>query len=597
LASGFVLESGFESEPKILKLNGQPSPRHQLALLGIDAPVTTLLFGGASGDEYTPGVFDNSEEIGSLSWNWVVGDGLFTETRFARHDATLLTDHFRRRTIDPAASPDSPLGNQSLYRDLATGLAFNAIAFPEGQAIGDFPRDQANAAVTWFAGSKHELRAGLDYQDVAFRSFNRPPDRYAGSGYNPALPGGYATPQTKQVFLPLESAAETTSEIVALFAQDRITVGDHLTLNLGLRVDDQEHRNDLGEVAEESTDLAPRLAAVYDVGADGRLLIKATAGRAYQVIALNIVFQEFARKPTGDNAFDEFGWNPTTQRYDRFLRRALPALDAQIQAVEPYYKDEATLGLDWQIAPAWAFEARAIWWEMKDLFWATDQFDAAGRVFRSIENRSEGDRDYRGLQLQVDRAYRDGWTVRGNYTYSRARGNVFGNTLATQNDDDYLEAETVLDPATGEPLTARFRFGRGPQDREHVLNLTGLYNWDLGSHTVGLGGFFWFRSGQPWGLLPNVTLRHPTSNQVIRTTAFSEPRDAHVLPDTINLNLTASWTFPLWKKLEGSLRAEMANVTDEQDAIAINATTGQVPPVRGSYQIPRELRLLAGVRF
>jgi hypothetical protein len=597
LASGVVLESGFESEPWIAKLNAQPSPRHQLALLGIDAPVTTLLFGTASGDEFTPGVFDNSEQIGSLSWSWVVHDGLFTETRLGRHDGTLFTNHYRQRTIDPAANPDSPFGNQSLYRDLATGLAWNAIAFPEGESRGDFPRDQANAVVTWFAGSTHELKAGLDYQDVAFRSFNHPPDRYAGRGYNPNLPGGFAQPQTKQVFLPLESAAETTSEILALFAQDRITVGDHLTLNLGLRLDDQQHRNDIGEVAEESTDLAPRLAAVYDVGADGRLLIKATAGRAYQVIALNIVFQEFARKPTGDNAWDEYSWNAATQRYDRFLRRALPALNAQIQAVEPYFKDELTLGLDWQFANAWAFEARAIWWEMDDLFWATDQFDAAGNVFRSIENRSEGTRDYRGLQLQIDRAFRDAWTVRANYTLSRAEGNVFGNTLATQNDDDYLEAESILDPATGQPVTTLFRHGRGPQDREHLLNVSGLRNWELGRHTVALGGYFSYRSGQPWGLLPNVTLQHPVSRQVIRTTVYSEPRDAHVLPDTLNLNLTGSWTFPLGARVEGSVRAEIANVTDEQEAIAINATTGQVVAVRSSYQIPRELRLLAGVRF
>jgi hypothetical protein len=146
-------------------------------------------------------------------------------------------------------------------------------------------------------------------------------------------------------------------------------------------------------------------------------------------------------------------------------------------------------------------------------------------------------------------------------------------------------------------VTTLFRYGRGPQDREHVLNVTGLRNWEVGSHVLGLGAFLWFRSGQPWGRLSNVTLRHPGSGQVIRSTVYTEPRDAHLLPDTINLNLTGSWSFPLGARLEGTLRAELANVTDEQDAIAINSNTGQVVPVRSSYQTPRELRLLAGVRF
>jgi outer membrane receptor protein involved in Fe transport len=146
-------------------------------------------------------------------------------------------------------------------------------------------------------------------------------------------------------------------------------------------------------------------------------------------------------------------------------------------------------------------------------------------------------------------------------------------------------------------VTVVNRDGRTSFDREHVFNLVGLKRFDFGKHDLSLGAYHFFRSGLRWGLRPNTTLIHPVSRQTITTTTYTQSRDAEQLEDTFNLNLTADWTFPIAGKVRGKLGAEVANVTDEQEAIVVNLATGNVSPGVSAYQTPREIRVKAGISF
>ena len=61
----------------------------------------------------------------------------------------------------------------------------------------------------------------------------------------------------------------------------------------------------------------------------GRVLLRASAGRYYRGVALDIATREFARRPSGNNEFDQFAWNPSTGLYDRFQQHVAPVLDAE----------------------------------------------------------------------------------------------------------------------------------------------------------------------------------------------------------------------------------------------------------------------------
>ena len=152
--------------------------------------------------------------------------------------------------------------------------------------------------------------------------------------------------------------------------------------------------------------------------------------------------------------------------------------------------------------------------------------------------------------------------------------------------------------ATG--VTTRFREGRNSFDREHVFNLVGLKRFDLGkegNQDITVGAYYFFRSGQRWGLRPNTTLSFPGSAETITTTTYVEPRDANQLEDTFNLNLNVDWSFPIGGSVRGKVGAEAANVTNEQEVIVNNIATGQPSPGIAAFQTPREYRVKVGVTF
>ncbi len=448
-----------------------------------------------------------------------------------------------------------------------------------------------------FRGS-NEIKFGIDYQDIEMTSFNKIDQRFNGRGFNTVLPGGFAVPSFKDVFDPADPFT-TTTDVASAYAQDRLDVGDRWSVHFGLRLDSQTADNDAGEEAVSWTKVAPRFGAVYDLKGDGHLLLKASAGRYYQIIPQVLIDNEFARQPTGLNIFNRFGWNPVSQRYDIFQRRSITALDTELQEIDPYFKDEVTVGTQWQFSDAWVFEAQAIWWELSDLLWASDQFDAAGAVYRDVRNWDAGFRDYLGLRLEINRAFRRGWTLRTNYTLSRNEGNNFGrNDNSFTLDDDLFEGLGGIEVGTGATdATSVFRDGRGFLDRTHNLNVVALKQFTVGEQVFAIGGYLAFRSGEPWGLRRTTQVVHPQSGQSIRTTSYRQPRDAIELENTIRLSLTGSWNFPIKGRVEGRLAIEVVNLNNEQELIGINRANSRPIPGIAAYQLPREIRGQIGIQF
>ena len=227
----------------------------------------------------------------------------------------------RRRRSSPARLPTHPTATTSATGTSPTVGATTLPCSAWGPGGNDFPRDQANASLTFFRG-KHELKAGIDVQDVTFSTIVSIDTEYRGRGYGRSIPGGYESPVNKRVFdCPSPCETAFTSDLGALYLQDRITVGDRLTVSLGLRQDTQDIYNNLGQSVMDFQKVAPRLSAVYDVNADGRMLVKASAGRYFDYIGLGVVFTEFTAGANGENAYTQYGWNPETQLYDVFQRR------------------------------------------------------------------------------------------------------------------------------------------------------------------------------------------------------------------------------------------------------------------------------------
>jgi hypothetical protein len=292
--------------------------------------------------------------------------------------------------------------------------------------------------------------------------------------------------------------------------------------------------------------------------------------------------------------------------YNGAIQRTVPLLGFDPGDFDPYYKDEVSLGLEWQFVPAWAFKVRGTWWETGDSFWATDQFNAAGVSVRDVRNWDDGFREYEGVQFELNRAFRNNWTLRTNYTLGETTGNNFGNGEVSVFEDDLFEALGGVEVCTAASYvgcmlnstdaTIRNREGVGNTGRRHILNVVGLKQFPIGNHTIGLGGYFGYRSGERWGLRVPTTLRHPVSGKTINSTTYVQPRDAGQLEDTMTLNLSGHWLFPIAAQVK-SVGVGAVSITNEQELIGIQISNSQ--PVAGklAYAGAAQYRFQIGVTF
>ncbi len=239
--------------------------------------------------------------------------------------------------------------------------------------------------------------------------------------------------------------------------------------------------------------------------------------------------------------------------------------------VETYYKEEAILGLEWQFAADWALDIKYIDWNMQDMMFSNTQLDHKGRnifltgnyhdlaqiVTNSADAREAKGIDrqlndealaraaaarnsYRGLQIQLNRRFNDGWALYNNVSWSETDttggGAWWNNTnssylenlsvVLTQEMIDQCDAgQAVPDRRTGRteliPVDCNQQLSqwlgypvsminrRGPNtvmDRTWIYNSFGFKTWRIGSQDFTLGGHFTFQTGTPWQRTEGVSV-------------------------------------------------------------------------------------------
>ena len=410
------------------------------------------------------------------------------------------------------------------------------------------------------AAGSHRLKAGYGYQHVANDVNSAYPGGYVdlfwGRTFTSSVPGvgsgtgtyGYYSVTNRGTF------GQAGANIHSLFVQDAWSATTHLTLNLGVRTEQEtipSFRSGIDAFAFSFGEkLAPRLGATYDVRADGRLKVFGSWGRYYDwtkydlprgsyggdfwqvyfrsLDTLDVNTLSLANKPGRDL------WNPSVP--DSFRDRRVPNFDATDPAIRPMYQDSTSVGMEYQFSTTSTIGAHVI-------------HNALGRTIEDLGGLVNGNevyvignpgggelgtltpssgatapfvtpkavRRYDALELTYSRRFSKGWFASASYTLSRLYGNYAGlansdeiatpttggGTVTTQQQSGSIarqggnanrawDIDEVLFTSHGG--IADGVVGRLATDRPHVVKLYGSYRFPFGTQ---VGANFYGGSGTP----------------------------------------------------------------------------------------------------
>ncbi|MFN7990410.1 MAG: TonB-dependent receptor [Thermoanaerobaculia bacterium] len=532
---------------------------------------------------------------------------------------------------------------------------------------GAYRRNAFSASGTAFLGN-HEVKAGVNYEYLNSGwtdtfSGGGQVVRYLSSGAGSLLYAGHSAyakqplncqvrtdgatgnfglvdPTTCNAWEATGSArVDPRTHNLAAFLQDSWKVLPGLTVNAGLRYEEQRIYDNTGNARIRLTDqLSPRVGVAWDPLGKGRSKVQASYGRFYQAIPQLI--QNFAM---GSELFI-YAYNYTGDRLDLVNDgnvapfEYIAGSDYVPPGIKGIYQDEFIVGVEAEVLRNWSVGVKGIYRALgRALEDRCDVFDPRSGLADLVPpgsfttcammNPGEGTfgqladprnpdcwetgpdgtvskpckpvratRYFRGLQLDVKRRFSERFQLQASYLLSKLDGNYdgfvnerIGQTAPTLNTDfDIPERLIYVDG----PLSL---------DRRHQLRLTGLYAFGFGLQ-AGVNASF--ATGGPL----SITGWAPSGYQ-----QYLSPRGTwDQLPSTYQVDLHLEYPVRVGPVTFSPL-VDVFNVTNAQTAIKRGEsynnlrTADQGPPYTNptvptfgqdtAWQAPRIVRLGARIGF
>jgi hypothetical protein len=339
--------------------------------------------------------------------------------------------------------------------------------------------------------------------------------------------------------------------IFGAFLQDDWQPIEPLTLNLGVRVDYEALYQNNGDKVVGNVMPAPRFGLAWDITKDSRTLLSVNAGRYFDLSGntfagwgdtrSSFIYGEYRRDPSTGDYYGYYEQNPETDplvyctessisQYEDFLKE-LGYVDGAIKeerklvdkycgdGLKPYHMDKAVIGIQREVIPLLAVGIRAIVSETTNL---PEDVDTNLTTW-VITNPESKRRDYKALELTVERKYDERWQAMVGYTLSAAKGtnpgqfelssggqsgsngNEVGVYLDDVNDPAWRDiyygaAPTLIDGLNGLGTTSDTAgwYGYLPYHSFHQVKASGYYSIPEGSMSTTLGLVYEFDSGHAW---------------------------------------------------------------------------------------------------
>jgi hypothetical protein len=527
-------------------------------------------------------------------------------------DSLLLTAQYSERqfTFVGSGANSTDLIAGTLLIDRVTGGRYHSPTFcgickPE-------ERDNTNALakVSYFLSTgslgSHDLVAGYD----TFEDIRKADNHQSGSDWRilgtgaQILGDGTVLPifragSTFIQFDPiLQSSQGTSFKTNSLFVNDTWRFSDRLTLNVGLRYDQNDGADAAGKKVADDSNLSPRLAATYDARGNGNLVLHGSYGQYVAALANSIgdsgspggVPSSFQWRYAGpdivglsqDEALRQlFAWftaangglptvsNPLGGGLVPLNGAALRGISTQIRgSLDSPKVTEYSLGASVRIGNRGLVRADAVYRDWSNFYHQrTDTSTGAvsaqvGNVVQSFDltlvenNDSFYERTYKGLHTQFRFRATDKLDFGGNWTLSKTEGNLNGENAGSGplpgGLGNYPEYFDVSWASPVGPLNI---------DQRHRVNLYGVYKiFTNDRHSLSASLLQGFYSGHPYDASGTISLlripNNASSNFVTNpgyltppttTGYFFTKRGAFETPDYYRTDVSFNYDFKIGK--------------------------------------------------
>ena len=409
-------------------------------------------------------------------------------------------------------------------------------------------------------GGQHTLKGGFGYQHISNDVNSYYPGGYVDIFWDRSFSFGGVTQGTGRgtygyyAVNDRRIAKPASSDIKSIYAQDQWSMGNHLSLNLGLRTEHERVPTFRPDILRYAFDfgwkdkMAPRLGAAYDLWGDGRAKVFASWGRYYDWTKYESPRGSFGAETwciyyRGLNTLDLGSLNLTnTPGPDLWITpgtcrdRRVPSFQNSIDPnTKPMSQDSTSAGLEYQLGKSSVLTAHYIHNNLRTTIEDIGFLDPTGNEGYIYANPGEGltkyefptgktppgqltpkpKRKYDALELGYSRRYSNNWFFNANYTLSRLWGNysgigssdeITGPTTGVTSAAYQQQSGTIARPGGNESRAWDLDellwdshghndvVGRLATDRPHVVKLYGSYRAPFKTQ---FGAFFLGSSGTP----------------------------------------------------------------------------------------------------
>lgn len=595
-----------------LKLTWRPTEGQTFIVSVNGDPQKTT--GAVNPPQGTKGTWDGETKVGGTDYSLryeLSGDKWFGQLQYSQHEET------------NSRLPGVGASEVNFVDQTAGGYQTGGFGRWDDKK---FTRNNIAGSITGFLDlfGAHELKAGFDFQsDKAdiHRGYTggQQVTLLANDGLgnpNSVIYSHYWWTTAEATLTPtfnapsIVFASKPKHESTAYFIQDKYSPTPRLTVNLGVRLDTTDVKDQFGVTAFSLKDQwAPRLGFIYDFKGKGQDKVYGSFSRYYEQVPLDLVIRSFSveRNPT------TYNYSSTNYAPNAAAEAALGSTSSIVGSyVEPVdknlkgaYNDEILIGAETTVNNLYVFGGKFIRRYLgRAIEDGLDVTSPLGDYFIMNPGQSspagitypQAVRDYRGLEFTAQRRLADHYTWQLSYLWSELKGNYEGAYQGIGGADGTGQLDPNINSAFDLPEFIVNSRGKLSGDRTHQFKANGSYEWDSG---LTLGANLVYQSGTPISRLGY-------HNGYGRYELFLVDRGTEGrTPDLTRLDVNLAYAFKLPNKQSLRFNLEITNLLDSQTATVVdqryNFAEGDIGQTNANYkrgfyfQAPRSVRF--GIRY